>query len=96
MHSKGTQSLLSPTNRSKIHLHVEQFSLETIWKLAERLLYNQSYKKDTHGIGLEGKRSDQVSTLGRGLGGKGQLNRQRSSLGCEQFEPYIGHPNPGV
>lgn len=28
-------------NTSKIHLHVEQYSLKTKWKLAERLLYKQ-------------------------------------------------------
>ena len=35
---------------SKIHLHVEQFSLKTNWRLAERLPYNQGCRKDPHGI----------------------------------------------
>ena len=33
-------------NTSKIHLPVEQFSLKINWKLAEGLLYIQSYKKN--------------------------------------------------
>ena len=40
--------LTSPTNASNIHLHVEQFSQKTNWKLAEDLFYNQSCKKDLH------------------------------------------------
>ena len=31
---------------SKIHLHVEEFSESTNWKLAEDLLYNQSCRND--------------------------------------------------
>ena len=42
-------------NISKIHLHVEQFSLITNWRLAERLLYNQDSKKDPPGIRKEEK-----------------------------------------
>ena len=34
-------NLPSSTNTSKISLRVEQFSLKTNWKLAERLVYNQ-------------------------------------------------------
>lgn len=38
----GIAHLLSIMNTSKIHLHVEQFSLKTDWRLIEeRLLYNQ-------------------------------------------------------
>ena len=36
---------------SNLHLHVEKFSLKTNWKLAEGLLYNQGYKKETYVIG---------------------------------------------
>jgi len=32
----------------KIHLNVEQFSLNANWELTERLLVNQSCKKDPH------------------------------------------------
>ena len=32
-------------NTSKIKLHVKQFSLKTHWRLAKRLLCNQSCKK---------------------------------------------------
>lgn len=42
-------------NTSKIHLCMEQFSLKTNWKLAERFLYNQGYGKNTHVIRQEGK-----------------------------------------
>ena len=35
----------SPTNTGKTHLYVEQLSLKTNWKLAERLIYNQSCKE---------------------------------------------------
>ena len=53
--SKRTQNLSLPMNISKIHLHVEQFSLITNWRLAERLLYNQDSKKDPPGIRKEEK-----------------------------------------
>ena len=46
---------LPPTNTSKIHLLVEQFSLKTNWKLTERLLYNQGYQKDSQVIVQEEK-----------------------------------------
>ena len=39
--------LTSPHEHIKNNLHVEQFSLKTNWKLAEGLLYNQDFKKDT-------------------------------------------------
>ena len=42
----------------KIHLHVEQVSLKTNWKLAERLLCNQNCKKDAHIILWEGEKSE--------------------------------------
>ena len=38
----------TPTNTSKIHLHGEQFSQKTNWKLAEHLLFSQICKKDVH------------------------------------------------
>ena len=42
-------------NISKIHLHMEKFSLITNWRLVERLLYNQDCKKDPPGIREERK-----------------------------------------
>lgn len=39
-----------PTNTSEIHLHVEQLSQKTHWKLAD-LLRNQSCKEDPHVTG---------------------------------------------
>lgn len=39
-------ALLFPVNKSKIHQHMEKFSLKINWKLTEGLLYNQNYKKD--------------------------------------------------
>lgn len=70
----GQWSWLPPTNISKTHLRMEQFSPKTNWKLAERPLYNQVWKKDPWGIGLEGKRRDQIRTCapGRTLRGKGE------------------------
>lgn len=65
--------LTSPMNTSKIHLHMEQFSLQTNWRLAETLLYNKGYREDPYGIGWERKRCDQVKTvpLGGDSGEKG-------------------------
>ena len=34
---------------------MEQFSLKTNWRLAERVFYNQGCKKYPHGIGIKGK-----------------------------------------
>ena len=97
MVSKRTWSSHLPTNTPKIHLHMEQSSLKTNWKLAG-LLYNQGCKKNTYVLGQEGKNSDQVGTCASGieLRDKGRLHGQRSLLGSEQFERHIGHPNPGV
>ena len=39
-----------PTNTSKIHIHLEQFSLKTKWKLTEGFLYNHGCKKAIHVI----------------------------------------------
>ena len=88
-----------PTNTSKIHLHVERFSLKTNWKLAERLLYNQGCKKDPlNQVGREQKPSGQdlfpwEGTQREMTWGGGE---RRSVLGSEWFEPHIGTPSPGV
>ena len=47
----GHRTHLPRMSTSKIRLHVKQFSRKTNWTLAERLLYNQGLKKDTHGVG---------------------------------------------
>ena len=54
-------------NTSKLHLHVEQFSLKTNWKPAEGLLYNQGCMKDMHIIRQEGKKSVPVPDQDLGL-----------------------------
>lgn len=71
--------------------------METNWKLAG-LLNNQGCKNDARRIGEEGTKSNRVGTSapGRGLRGKGRLDRQRASLGSEWFEPQIRCPSPGV
>lgn len=63
----------------KTHLHVKQLSLKTNWRLAERLRYNQGYKKTTHGIRKE---SDHVGTcaLMAAVIGKVRLHGWRPSL----------------
>ena len=84
-------------NTSKIHQRVEQFSLETNWKPAERVLYNQGFK--THVIEQEGNKNNWVRTCvpGRRLRRKGGLHRWRfPTLESERFESHIGHPSPGV
>ena len=42
--------LTSPKNTLKMDLHVEQFSLKTNRRRAERLHCDQDCKKDPHGI----------------------------------------------
>ena len=46
-------------NAQKLYLHVEQFLLETNWRLGERLLYNQGYKKYLYGSQLGREASGQ-------------------------------------
>ena len=46
---KEDVELIFPAKQiKKKNLHVEQSSLKTNWKLAEGLLHNQGYIKDTH------------------------------------------------
>ena len=59
---QGNAELPPPANTSKQHLHVEQFSLKTNSRLAERLLHNQSCKERSTQSWKEGRRSDQVET----------------------------------
>ena len=53
-------------NAQKLYLHVEQFLLETNWRLGEKLLYNQGYKKYPHGsqLGREAAGQDLYSSDG--------------------------------
>lgn len=53
------------TSKGQKYMHGEQLLLKTTWKLAERLFYNQSCKKDLHKRkGREAIRSG-PTTLGR-------------------------------
>ena len=83
-------------NTSKIHLPVEQFSLNNNWKLAERFLYNEVYRKCPHKIRSARKRSQQVRTCapGRGLRKWGRLWGRRLAFRNEQLESHIRHHSP--
>ena len=91
-----------PTNTSKLHLHVESFSLKTNWKLAEGLLYNQGCEKDPHITAQEGKESDQVGTCApwEGTQRKGRIQRwthwgvrgESRRLGAWVLGSYVGRP----
>ena len=70
---------LIPMNASKIHLHIEQFSQKTNWKLSEELLYNQSGEKDSHGWN-EKRHQDGIGTLRRDLWSREGLQRQALTL----------------
>lgn len=48
MAEQEEMELISPTNASNMHLHVEQLSQKTDWKLARDLFYNQSCKENFH------------------------------------------------
>lgn len=86
------------SNTSKIHHYVKQFSMKINWILAERLLYNQDWKRDPHVIREKGKRSNQIRTCPqrRDLRRKVRLHRYRSFLEREPSELHIGHHSPGV
>lgn len=59
--------LTFPTNTSKTHIHVEQFSQKTTWKRAEEFLYTQTCTKDSHTSRKHGK-GRRVGTSGPGWG----------------------------
>ena len=92
--SKRTWNSPPATNTSKICLHVQWFSLKTNWKLIEGLMYNQRWKKDTHAIGQEAKKSNWVGTciLGRGCREKRRHHQQTSTLGSEWVESQTEYP----
>lgn len=48
MAKQEEMELISSTNASNMHLHVEQLSQKTDWKLARDLFYNQSCKEGFH------------------------------------------------
>lgn len=84
-----------PMNTSKIHLYMEYFFLRMNWKLAEGLLYNQVFKKDTHVTGANRRKTIRSGpVLLRGDLGKGRL--QIPTLGSEQVKTQTGCPSPGV
>lgn len=75
---------LHPMSKSKIPLHVEQFSLKNDWKLAERVLPDQVGGKTHRESGRKGRevgRSEPVP-LGGDSEKKGEPGRS-SSLGSE-------------
>lgn len=76
--SKRTPTWRSPVPKkaSRVHLHVVQRSLKTIWKPAEGLLYTQGGRK--------------IQRWSRRKGRK-VMHRQTLTLGDEQPEPWIGH-----
>lgn len=46
--SRTMQSSPPPMNMSKIHLHVERFSLKTNWRLVEGLVCTQGCNRKSH------------------------------------------------
>lgn len=89
-----------PKNTTKMHPHfwkMEKFWLKTNWRLVEILQCNLSCKKNPQSIGWEWKRTKKIgiSSPERWLRRGGGLHGQRSSLGSDGFEPYIGFLRPG-
>lgn len=74
-----------PPETYQKHLHVEQFSLKTTLKLAERLLFVRKIHTE---LGRKGRAeiSSGLTTHQRGHRRKGVW---RSSLGSEQFKSHI-------
>ena len=65
--NRRMQSSPLPMNTPKIYLHVEQFSLKTNWRLAERLLHSQDSKKEHM---VSSRKGREAISLGPGpLGG---------------------------
>lgn len=91
-----------PQTLQNIHLHVEQVSLKTKGKLAERPFYNQDCEKHPHAAEQEGKRSGHIRTcvLRRGhkrVGGHtgseifpGERAAQTTLLGTQPWGPTLG------
>lgn len=83
-------------NSSKIHLEKNTCGTvlpENHW-LTEKLLYNQGWKKESHRIRQERKRSAQFGTYapGRGLRRKRRLPRQSSSWGMGSLSYILSGP----
>lgn len=55
----GIRGKRTPMKISKIHLHVELFSLKSNWRLAERILHNQGCKMIHRKSGRKGRESVQ-------------------------------------
>ena len=75
----GHGAHLIPMNASKMHLHIEQFSQKTNWKLSEELLHNQTGEKESHGWN-EKRHQDGIGTLWRDLWSREGLQRQALAL----------------
>ena len=87
--------LTSPHEHIKNNLHVEQFSLKTNWKLAERLLYNHGCKKKqyTHQqVGKEEKSSGQDLCPWEQTQGKGDYTGGHTSWGVSGLSHRLGVP----
>ena len=85
-------------NTSKVQLYVEQFSLKTIWRLAERLFYNQGCKERyTRGmIGKEEKQSHRDPHPSRGHRRGGGYNGLGDTLwGARGSSHLLGTPALG-
>lgn len=95
--SRKTWNSPSPTSTSKIHFCMEQSSLRTNCKLAEGLKYNQGYKKTTHRIGKEMKRTNQVGTSAseRRLSEKDDMG-EGLPWGISSLSPLLGSPALGL
>lgn len=48
MVEEDNEELTSPMKVSKVHLHVERFSLKTSWRLAEGLVCTQGCDRKSH------------------------------------------------
>ena len=86
-------------NILKIHLHVEQLLLKTTWRLVERLVYNQTEKKDLHRIRQKGRKNNQVRTWEGTLRGdleeEGDCTGKYLPWGVRGFSHILDTPDLG-
>lgn len=73
--------LNSPTNASKIHLHVERFSLKINWRLTERLLHSLAIGRIHTEVGRRGEEGPALLGSDKKEEGKGITEGQRASGG---------------
>lgn len=85
---------------TSLHRHIKKTPICRIvltrnWQ--EVTCTKKGIKKEPHGIGQEGKRSNQVGTCASWRGHRGKrLHGRRSTLGNKHYKPPIGLPCPGV